>query len=157
MSDPILRPATLDDRDALRALLAELHPDQPAPPDGALEALLAHPGVTLILAECDGVPRATCTLAVVPNLSHGGRPYGVIENVVTAAAHRRRGLGRAVLAEAVRRARAAGCYKVHLATGSRRESTLAFYDSAGFTRDAKTYFEIRDRLPAPAPRHRTGA
>ena len=144
MTDLILRAAGPGDLAAVSALLAELHPGHAAPTAEVYAALLAHPGVTVILAETAEGPRASCTLAIVPNLSRGGRPYGVIENVVTAASHRRRGLGRAVLGEAVRLAREAGCYKVHLATGSRREGTLAFYESAGFTRDAKTCFEVRD-------------
>jgi GNAT superfamily N-acetyltransferase len=86
---------------------------------------------------------SSCTLAVIPNLSHGTRPYGVIENVVTHAEHRRRGLGRAVLQAALAIAWNADCYKVTLATGSRRESTLRFYEGVGFLRGGKTYFEIR--------------
>jgi GNAT superfamily N-acetyltransferase len=86
---------------------------------------------------------SSCTLAIVPNLSRGGRPYGVIENVVTHADHRRQGLGRKVLEHAIALAWRADCYKVHLATGSTRESTLRFYESAGFQRGGKTYFEIR--------------
>ena len=86
---------------------------------------------------------SSCTLAIVPNLSRGARPYGVIENVVTDAAHRQRGLGRAVLHAALAKAWAANCYKVLLATGSKRDSTLRVYQDAGFERDAKTYFEIR--------------
>lgn len=53
------------------------------------------------------------------------------------------GLGRAVLHAALDRAWNADCYKVLLATGSQRESTLHFYEGAGFQRGAKTYFEIR--------------
>ena len=48
-----------------------------------------------------------------------------------------------MLEAALDKAWAADCYKVLLATGSRRESTLRFYEGVGFTRDAKTYFEIR--------------
>ena len=144
MTDLVLRAADPADRDALRALMAELHPDEQSAPDRVDAELIGHPGVTVLLAVADGTTRATCTLAILPNLSRGGRPWAAIGNVVTAASHRRQGLGRAVLAEAVRLAREAGCYKIHLATGSRRESTLAFYESAGFTRGAKTYFEIRD-------------
>lgn len=67
----------------------------------------------------------------------------MIENVVTDADHRRTGLGRAVLDAALDQAWKADCYKVLLATGSRRESTLRFYEGVGFQRDTKTYFEIR--------------
>jgi hypothetical protein len=37
----------------------------------------------------------------------------------------------------------AGCYKIMLATGSRREETLQFYESAGFERGGKTFFQAR--------------
>ncbi|WP_454858296.1 GNAT family N-acetyltransferase [Rhizobium binxianense] len=86
---------------------------------------------------------SSCTLAIVPNLSRGARPYGVIENVVTDADHRKMGLGRAVLHAARDKAWEANCYKVLLATGFQRESTLRFYEGAGFQRGGKTYFEIR--------------
>lgn len=99
--------------------------------------------MTVIVADAAGLLAASCTLAVVPNLTHGVWPYGVIENVVTHSEHRRRGLGRAVLQAALAMAWDANCYKVTLTTGSRRESTLRFYERAGFIRGSKTCFEIR--------------
>jgi hypothetical protein len=41
----------------------------------------------------------------------------------------------------------AGCYKVMLATGSRREETLHFYEGAGFDRGGKTFFEAHPTVP----------
>jgi GNAT superfamily N-acetyltransferase len=67
----------------------------------------------------------------------------MIENVVTHADHRRGGLGRAVLQAAIDKAWSADCYKILLATGSKKEATLRFYEGAGFDRGGKTYFEIR--------------
>jgi hypothetical protein len=46
-----------------------------------------------------------------------------------------------VLRAALDNARQAGCYKVMLATGSRREETLRFYEQAGFERGVKTFFQ----------------
>ncbi len=86
---------------------------------------------------------SSCTLAIIPNLTRGARPYGIIENVVTHPDHRRTGLGRAVLRAAIDKAWSADCYKVMLATGSKREATLSFYEAAGFQKGGKTYFEIR--------------
>lgn len=83
----------------------------------------------------------TCTLTIVPGLTRGGRSYAIIENVVTDATQRRRGVGRALLDAALGRAWEAGCYKATLATGSKREETLRFYESAGFVRGKKTHFE----------------
>ncbi|MBL6080980.1 GNAT family N-acetyltransferase [Belnapia sp. T18] len=84
------------------------------------------------LAEQAGEPVATCTLIQVPNLTRGTRPYAFIENVVTHAAHRRQGHGRAVLGASLAAAWAAGCYKAMLLTGSTREATFRFYEAAGF-------------------------
>lgn len=39
---------------------------------------------------------STCPLSLIPNLTRGCRPYGVIENVVTDMAFRRRGIGKAI-------------------------------------------------------------
>lgn len=47
------------------------------------------------------------------------------------------GLGRAVLHAALDKAWNADCYKVLLATGYRRESTLRFYEGAGFQQGGK--------------------
>ena len=52
-------------------------------------------------------------------------------------------MGIAVLSEAARRAREANCYKIVITTGSKRESTLAFYEKAGFKRYTRTVFEQR--------------
>lgn len=108
--------------------------------------MMATPGLTVLVAEVAGLPAvlaATCTVSVAPNLTRGARPYALVENVVTLASHRQQGLGRAVLEAAQDVAFSAGCYKVMLATGSRREETLRFYERAGFERGTKTVFQVR--------------
>ena len=147
MPRPLIRHATTDDLAEVLALYRQLNPDDPvldvASAAPVWAAVLGSGLTTPFVAEIKGRLVSSCTLAIVPNLSRGARPYGVIENVVTDEGHRRSGLGRAVLEAALDKAWAANCYKVLLATGSRRESTLRFYEGVGFTRDAKTYFEIR--------------
>ncbi len=110
-------------------------------------------GSTIFLARLDGQPVATCALIVVPNLTRGGSPFGLIENVVTHAAFRQRGFARQVLDAATTAAWAAGCYKVMLMTGSTDPGTLNFYRKAGFAQ-TKTAFQkrrIAPRTPASAP------
>ena len=86
---------------------------------------------------------STCYLNVIPNLTRGARPYGVIENVVTHADHRNRGYGKQVIQHALEAAWAMGCYKVMLLAGSRNPVTHAFYRGAGFSGDDKTGYVAR--------------
>lgn len=99
--------------------------------------------ITILVADVEGRLASTCTLVIVPNLTRATRPFGIIENVVTHPDHRRHGLGRAVLTAALETAWAADCYKVMLATGSRKLETLRFYEGAGFERGGKTFFQAR--------------
>jgi GNAT superfamily N-acetyltransferase len=99
--------------------------------------------MTVFVAEVDGVLASSCSLAIIPNLTRGVRPYALVENVVTHADHRKRGLARSVLMAALDAAWAADCYKVMLATGSKNPETLRFYEQCGFQRGGKTFFQVR--------------
>lgn len=88
----------------------------------------------------DGELVSSCTLSIIPNLTRGCRPYGLIENVVTHPTHRKQGYGTALLRAALSYAWTAGCYKVMLLTGRKDEATLRFYQSAGFDPNDKQAF-----------------
>lgn len=105
--------------------------------------MLAHPGFTCLVGTDGGSMVTSCCLVVVPNLTRGGRPYALVENVVTHADFRGRGYGRAVVREALSHAWAAGCYKAMLLTGSKRPETLRFYEACGFRAGDKTGFVAR--------------
>lgn len=102
--------------------------------------ILSDPNHHVIVAEQDGVAVSTCVLIIVPNLTHGQHPYALIENVVTHEAYRKQGLACAVLAYAKDIAKQRGCYKIMLMTGSKLESTLRFYEKAGYNCQDKTAF-----------------
>jgi ribosomal protein S18 acetylase RimI-like enzyme len=143
-----IRPATPADLPALTDLYHQLHPDEPPWPSEAaaaevLSEVLAHPGTTIFVGTIDGRVVSTCVLIVTPNFSRCGRPFAMIENVVTNNEHRQRGYGRQTVQHAIERARAEGCYRVTLMTSSKREATLRFYDGAGMRRNSKTTFEAR--------------
>jgi len=149
MQNMRIEPAKSGDLSALLQLFAHLNADDPPlASDKASQIwrrLMEAEGTTVIVARAAQMLAASCTVTVVPNLTRGGRSYALVENVVTHADYRRRGLGRAVLDAAVQRAWDSDCYKVMLATGSRREETLRFYEAAGFDRGTKTFFEIKRR------------
>ena len=131
--------------DLLR-LYAALHPDDPQidPLDPGTQRvwrqIFADEKLRYYVGESDGKVVATCTLTLIPNLTRGLRPYGLIENVVTEPSFRRKGFATQVLRFALGEAWQAGCYKVMLETGSKEEATLSFYEKAGFKRGVKTGF-----------------
>jgi GNAT superfamily N-acetyltransferase len=130
---------------SLLALYAHLHErDDPLPSDAAVEAVwseaLTNPRIKYFGGFASGTLVTSCTLTVIPNLTRACRPYGVIENVVTHAAHRHHGWGKAVLSHALDEAWRQRCYKVMLLTGRKDKGTLRFYEQAGFDRHGKQAF-----------------
>ncbi|AUH63927.1 GNAT family N-acetyltransferase [Paracoccus zhejiangensis] len=111
----------------------------------AFARFLTYAGSAIFLGELNDVLVASCALVVVPNLTRGAKPFGLIENVVTHSDHRNCGYGRQILDAASESAWASGCYKVMLMTGSQKPSTLSFYLAAGFEQ-SKTGFQKR-RFP----------
>lgn len=140
---PVIREAARQDLEALLELYRWLNSD-PIPParDAAAlwERLLAAEEIHVLAVEEEGLLVSSCTLAVIPNLTHGGKPYALVENVVTHPDWRGRGLASACLDHARELARREGCYKIMLLTGSKQESTLRFYERAGYNRRDKTAF-----------------
>ena len=147
MSAAQLRPATRADLDPLLALSAQLNPaDRVAPRDRLatiLDPILASEQLTLCVATLDDRVVATCCLNVIPNLTRGGAPCAVVENVVVETALRGGGLGRQGLRFALDEAWWRGCYKVLLQTGSRDPRVHRFYAACGFSASEKTGFVAR--------------
>lgn len=94
----------------------------------------------IIVGTLDGKIVSSCVLIIIPNLTHGQRPYALIENVVTHADFRKKGCGSAVLDFARKKAMEHDCYKIMLMTGSKKQDTLAFYKKAGYNCEDKTAF-----------------
>lgn len=131
--------------DDLLELYTHLHPsDDPIPPRSEVETVWKKiqdsPYFHYFGVFVGGQLVSSCTLSIIPNLTRGCRPYGLIENVVTHNGFRRQGLGATVLKAALNLAWDQNCYKVMLLTGRRSEAVLSFYESVGFDRKAKQAF-----------------
>jgi GNAT superfamily N-acetyltransferase len=74
----------------------------------------------------------TFALLVMDNLAHGGAPSAVVEDVCVDERRRGRGIGRAMMTFAMKRAREAGCYKLSLSSNQARAGAHAFYRALGF-------------------------
>lgn len=94
----------------------------------------------IIIAEEEGKIVSSCVCVIIPNLTHNQRPYAFIENVVTDKDYRKKGLATDCLNYAKEIAIKENCYKLMLLTGSKKESTLNFYEQAGYNQNDKTAF-----------------
>ena len=94
----------------------------------------------IIVYENQGKIVSSCVCVIIPNLTRGIRPYAFIENVVTHKDYRGQGYASQCLDYARNIAEKENCYKMMLLTGSKAESTLDFYKSAGYNSTDKTAF-----------------
>ena len=95
---------------------------------------------TCYLALEGGRPVGTFTLLVFPTLVHEGAFEALVDAVVIAPSARGRGLGGAMMAEAMRLAAAAGCYKLMLSSNVKREDAHRFYRSLGFRQHGLSFY-----------------
>ena len=94
----------------------------------------------IIVKEADGRIVSSCVCVIIPNLTRNIRPYAFVENVVTHSDYRKKGYATECLNFAKEIAEKENCYKMMLLTGSKEESTLNFYKSAGYNSSDKTAF-----------------
>lgn len=143
-----IRTAAEADLPALLALYRELHPDDtPLSTDRTAtiwREITAQPGRTVLLATLDQLPVGTLDCTILSNLTRGGRPFMLVENVVVSSSARRGGVGRRLLAAAVERARTADCYKIQLLSRLTRDEAHAFYESCGFRQIAAGFRRYLD-------------
>jgi GNAT superfamily N-acetyltransferase len=94
------------------------------------------PGQELLVAEEAGEVIGSLVLVIVPNLSHGARPWAVIENVIVDEGYRRRGAGRLLMEYAVNRAREEDCCRIGLDSNKILGEAHQFYKTMGFEASA---------------------
>ncbi|MDR1821589.1 MAG: GNAT family N-acetyltransferase [Oscillospiraceae bacterium] len=139
-----IRQARLSDLPELLELYAQLHEGEPAEiTDSALDKwreILALAGYHVLVGTVDEHVVSSCVVIVIPNLTHGQRPYAIVENVITRQDFRGNGCATQLLNAARDIARSEHCYKISLTTGSKKESTLNFYRNAGYNQNDKTAF-----------------
>lgn len=107
----------------------------------ALGEVLADSRQRLLVVEADGAVAGTACLIIVPNVSHQGKPYALVENVVVDETQRSAGHGELLMRRAIAEAQRAGCYKLTLTSNKGRAGAHRFYQRLGF-RAASEGFRI---------------
>jgi len=143
--DLVIEEAVKEDLNDVLALYRDLHRnDRPLANRVILrrnwDEIISNSIVHLFILWDAEVPLACCTITMTPNLTRQGRPYGLIENVVTKATEQSKGYGKQLLQAILEFAWANGCYKVMLMTGRKEQWVTGFYEACGFQADAKLGF-----------------
>ena len=90
------------------------------------------PNHHLLVAEIDGKIVGSGDLLIVPNLSHHGLPWAIVENVIVVEDMRRKGIARELMQYMIDFARRSGCYKIGLSSNKERLVAHLMYESLGF-------------------------
>lgn len=131
-----IRDARPEDAESIAELLTQLgYPADAGAVSRRLEGLGSD---RLLLATRDGAVAGLAQLHVSPSLEYD-RPAGKIAAFVVDEAHRRHGVGRALLAAMEREARARGCELLFLTTSERRADAHAFYERLGLEHTGRRY------------------
>ena len=139
-----VRPVTTDDYAAVCALLTELgRPEVTADTDAACRAVYAadleDPAADhLVAVDDDGTVVGFCSLQYRRRLNQT-TDEAWVPDLIIAERLRGTGIGRALLGEAERRARAHGCHQLVLESAYFRTGAHAFYGAFGMDDAAKAF------------------
>ena len=154
MSDLTFRTATKDDLHTIVAMLSddELAENREKPVDGAgvaeeyakaFAAMESEQYNHMLLAESEGRIVGCLQLVFVPGLSRKGTRRAIVESVRVSSDQRGKNVGTALMKEAVRLAREAGCGLVQLDSDTRRSRAHLFYRRLGFV---QSHFGFKKQL-----------
>lgn len=144
----IIRAAIRSDLGAILRLLRELggathtqsaHVRMSSAAVRAWTRMESDPDRTILVAEQRGQIIGTLNLLVVANLTHDAQPWAVVDNLVVDPLARRRGVGRALMEDALDRAAGAGCYKVELLAHESGNDVHGFHAALGFDRSVEGF------------------
>ena len=125
--------------EAFARLMPQLSPRLEAPSGERLRAVAANPSAALFTAESGGAVVGALTL-VWYDVPSGRKAW--IEDVVVDAATRGRGIGEALVREALALARREGVARVMLTSNATRRASHRLYERMGFVRYETDCFRL---------------
>lgn len=138
----MIRRAKARDLEGLLALYDQLRPELVWTRRGATKPREAHrralariirdPRQHVLVAGPPGKVQGALSLYLLPRVWGEGRPWALLDAVVVAPEARGRGLGRRLIAQALKLARLHGCAEADLAALPRFRRARRFYEDLGF-------------------------
>lgn len=139
-----IRKAEIKDIPAILALYADI--------DMAGEASLSFQDAQIVFSKIQSYPNyhiyvatsmgaiiGTFALLIMDNLAHKGKPSGIVEDVVVRRDWQRKGVGKEMMAYAMKICKEEGCYKMVLSSNMVREEAHQFYEALGFKRHGYSF------------------
>ena len=95
------------------------------------EQIKQYPNYQIYIAWLKGEAVGTFSLLFIPMILHDSKS-ALIDAVVVTSTYRHQGIGKAMMQEALKLSREAGCYKAMLSSNLKRTVAHQFYESLGF-------------------------
>lgn len=139
------RKACASDLSGILALYRQLNPEDP---EISMETACkiwseSESSTAYFIATGNEAIIGSCNTYILPNLSRGGRPFALIENVIVDERYRRLLIGKELMNRAIEFAKSKNCYKIILLSSKKRTEAHRFYEAIGFNGDSKNGYEIR--------------
>jgi ribosomal protein S18 acetylase RimI-like enzyme len=129
-----IRVATSQDTAALAAMNLEFNESSATPEQMAAQIEAARGHETALIAEVDGATAGFACLRVLRCVCYA-EPYAEVTEMYVRPAHRRKGVGRALMLFAEQLAREAGAHEIKVLTGADNDQGQGLYRSLGYEVD----------------------
>lgn len=129
-----IQPVTSKDLPLLNQLYTEIDGESPlslSHVEQIFEQIKQYPNYQIYIAWLKGEAVGTFSLLFIPMILHDSKS-ALIDAVVVTSTYRHQGIGKAMMQEALKLSREAGCYKAMLSSNLKRTVAHQFYESLGF-------------------------
>ena len=129
-----IQPVTSKDLPLLNQLYTEIDEESPLSlphVEQIFEQIKQSPNYQIYIAWLKGEAVGTFSLLFIPMILHDSKS-ALIDAVVVTSTYRHQGIGKAMMQEALKLSREAGCYKAMLSSNLKRTVAHQFYESLGF-------------------------
>ncbi|HAN76047.1 MAG TPA: GNAT family N-acetyltransferase [Planktothrix sp. UBA8407] len=129
-----IKQVTATDLPLLNQLYTEMDGELPlslSDVEQIFEQIQEFPNYNIYIAWLNSKPVGTFSLLFIPMILHNSKS-AIIDAVVVASTYRNQGIGKAMIQEALKLSREAGCYKAMLSSNLKRTAAHQFYESLGF-------------------------